>query len=166
MQTRLLDWTESLLIAAFFAVESVGESDTAVIYGVHGLPVIGPKTNPFRLPEVSLYRPSHVVPRIAPQWSVFTVHPHPADDFRGSGLVTTWTIEGAETCQWIRYVLDSCGINSASVYPDLDGLARHIYWRYRRGMGQTKLEAMERRVVAGRRTRRSSRRKKRGRASS
>jgi hypothetical protein len=161
MQTRLLDWTESLFIAAFFAVESVGEEGTAIIYGVHGLPVIGPKTDPFRLKEVSLYRPSHVIPRIAPQWSVFTVHPRPADDFRRSGLLTTWTISGAETCRWIRFVLDSCGINSASIYPDLDGLARHIYWRYRRGMSQTKLEAARRRGGSGRRKPRSGSRGKR-----
>jgi hypothetical protein len=147
--------TESLFIAAFFAVETAEEGSRAVIYGVHGLPVVGPTADPFRLKNVSLYRPSHVIPRIAPQWSVFTVHPRPGDDFRKSGLVTTWTISGPETCKWIRFILDSCGINSASIYPDLDGLARHIYWRYRRGMSQTKLEASGRRTDAGRNTRRS-----------
>lgn len=140
MQTRLLDWTESLLIAAFFAVESAQEGGDAVIYGVHGLPVVGPTVDPFRLKEVSLYRPSHLIPRIAPQWSVFTIHPRPAEDFRQSDRLTTWTIGGGETCRWIQSVLDSCGINSASIYPDLDGLAKHIYWRYRWGMSQTKLQ--------------------------
>jgi hypothetical protein len=150
MQTRLLDWTESLFVAAFFAVEDAGEAGAAVIYGVHGLPVVGHTADPFRLKQVSLYRPSHVIPRIAPQWSVFTVHPRPADDFRRSGRLMTWKISGVETCRWIRFVLDSCGINSASIYPDLDGLARHIYWRYRWGMSQTKLQAGRRsRAPAG-----------------
>jgi len=160
MQTRLLDWTESLFVAAFFAVESAGEGGSAVIYGVHGLPVVEPTADPFRLKDVSLYRPSHVIPRIAPQWSVFTVHPRPADDFRRSGLLTTWTIREAKTCDWISFVLDSCGINSASIYPDLDGLARHIYWRYRQGMSQTKLQAGAGRTGAGVRDGKSRKRRK------
>lgn len=152
MQTRLLDWTESLLLAAFFAVESAGEGEAAVIYGVHGLPVVDPTTDPFRLKEVSLYRPPRLTPRMAPQWSVFTVHPRPAEDFGRHDRLKTWTISDAETCRRIRFVLDSCGINSASIYPDLDGLARHIDWRYRRGMSQTKLQAPDPR---GRRVRSS-----------
>lgn len=162
MQTRLLDWTESLLIAAFFAVESAEETGAALLYGVHGLPVAEPTADPFRLEEVSLYRPAHLTPRIAPQWSVFTVHPRPAEDFRRDRRLTAWMIRDAETCRGIRIVLDSCGINSASIYPDLDGLARHIYWRYSRGMGQTKLQPSDRRPRPGRQARRAApRRKKR-----
>jgi hypothetical protein len=37
----------------------------------------------------------------------------------------------------IRYQLDRCGINAAVVYPDLDGLARHIEWLYRAGYAVT-----------------------------
>jgi hypothetical protein len=37
MSTRLLDWTESIVAAAFFAVEAAGTKGDAVIYGVHGL---------------------------------------------------------------------------------------------------------------------------------
>src|SRR5438034_11010688 len=37
MSTRLLDWTESILAAAFFAVEAAGTRGDAVIYGVHRL---------------------------------------------------------------------------------------------------------------------------------
>jgi hypothetical protein len=139
MQTRLLDWTESLLIAAFFAVESGGAPGAGIIYGVHGLPVVAADADPFSVREVSVYRPSHLTPRIAPQWSIFTVHPHPGEDFRRSDKVTEWRIPGEENCWQIKLVLDSCGINYASIYPDLSGLARHIYWRYKWGMGQTKL---------------------------
>src|SRR4029079_10133015 len=34
MSTRLLDWTESLLVSAYFATEKAGTSGDAVIYGV------------------------------------------------------------------------------------------------------------------------------------
>jgi FRG domain-containing protein len=139
MQTRLLDWTESLLIAAFFAVEKAEEHGTALIYGITGLPPVEATADPFSIQEVSLYRPSHITPRIAPQWSLFTVHPDPTKDFRRSGRVTVWSIPGKKQCRHIKHVLDSCGINYASIYPDLTGLARHIYWRYKWGMRQTRI---------------------------
>lgn len=37
--------------------------------------------------------------------------------------------------------MDSCGVNYASIYPDLTRLARHIYWRYKWGMRQTRLQS-------------------------
>jgi hypothetical protein len=145
MQTRLLDWTESLLIAAFFAVESAdARGSGAIIYGVKGLPVVEATDDPFSIKEVSVYRPSHVTPRIAPQWSIFTVHPKPIEDFRHSSRLARWTISGRENCWRIKLVLDSCGINYASIYPDLTGLARHIYWRYKWGMGQTRVQGARR----------------------
>jgi hypothetical protein len=141
MQTRLLDWTESLLIAAFFAVEKVGAGGRGVIYGLKDLPVVEGDADPFGITEISVYRPSHVTPRIAPQWGIFTVHPRPTDDFRRSGLITEWHLSGTKASREIKRVLDSCGINYASIYPDLTGLARHIYWRYKWGMRQTKSPA-------------------------
>ena len=141
MQTRLLDWTESLLIAAFFAVEKAEEHGTAQIYGINGLPAVEATVDPFSIEEVSVYRPSHVTQRIAPQWSVFTIHPRPREDFRRRGRVSIWSIPDWRACRQIKLVLDSCGINYASIYPDLTGLARHIYWRYKWGMRQTSLQS-------------------------
>ncbi len=138
MQTRLLDWTESLLIAAFFAVERADVAGPGVIYGVRGLPVVEGGADPFSIEQVSVYRPSHITPRIAPQWSVFTIHPKPVEDFRTSSVVAQWRLPAARSRRQIKRVLDSCGINYASIYPDLTGLARHIYWRYKWGMGQAK----------------------------
>jgi hypothetical protein len=141
MQTRLLDWTESLLIAAFFAVEKAGGGGHGIIYGLKNLPVVEGDADPFGIAEISVYRPSHITPRIAPQWSIFTVHPDPTADFRRSGLISEWRIGGVQASRQIKRVLDSCGINYASIYPDLTGLARHIYWRYKWGMRQTKSPA-------------------------
>jgi hypothetical protein len=149
MQTRLLDWTESLLIAAFFAVEDAGTQQSAIIYGVRGLPVIEASTDPFGISEVSVYRPSHITARIAPQWSIFTVHPEPTADFRASGLLTKWRVPGRKNCARIKFVLDSCGINYASIYPDLTGLARHIYWRYQWGMKQSKSHQADSTIARG-----------------
>jgi hypothetical protein len=136
MATRLLDWTESLLVASFFAVEQAGSKGHALIYGVSGLPVLNPDEalDPFAIDEVSIYRPRHIDTRISAQRSVFTIHPDPTAGFDHSGL-RTWTVS-QRACRDLKIVLDSCAINYASMFPDLHGLARHVGWRYKWGMPQ------------------------------
>jgi hypothetical protein len=136
MATRLLDWTESLLVATFFAVEQAGAQGHALIYGVSGLPVIDPENtpDPFEVKEVSIYRPRHIDARIAAQRGVFTVHPSPIAKFECNTL-RRWTIS-QDACRTLKVVLDACAVNYASMFPDLQGLARHIGWRYKWGMSQ------------------------------
>jgi FRG domain len=135
MATRLLDWTESLLVAAFFASEKAGRHGEASIYGVSGLPVLNPvECDPFAVECVYIYRPAHIDSRISAQRSVFTVHPDPTEPFADPGL-RKWEIS-RDACRDLKLVLDSCAINYASLFPDLQGLARHVGWRYKWGMSQ------------------------------
>jgi hypothetical protein len=136
MATRLLDWTESLLVAAFFAVERAGSKGQALIYGAAGLPILNPEhtPDPFDVHEVAIYRPRHIDVRIAAQRSVFTVHPDPTSAFDFPGL-HSWAIS-RRACRDMKVILDSCAINYASMFPDIEGLARHVGWRYRWGMSQ------------------------------
>lgn len=133
MATRLLDWTESLLVAAYFASEQAGTRGDALIYGVRGLRKLGSRavTSPFRLRTPAVYHPPHITARIPAQRSVFTVHPDPTQPFTPSGLAR-WVIL-ANVCTRIKRILDACAINESSLFPDLDGLSRYLGWRYKWG---------------------------------
>jgi len=131
MSTRLLDWTESILVAAFFAAQEAGTKGDAVIYGVRGLRTLtkAEARTPFKLRTPGIYRPPHITPRIPAQRSVFTVHPDPRVPFALRGIVE-WRISES-ACSNIKRVLDACAVNEASLFPDIDGLSRYIGWKYK-----------------------------------
>lgn len=132
MATRLLDWSESFLVAAFFASVNAGaRRRSGVVYAVRGIAKAAKadQKNPFAMKSVRLYRPPHITSRIPAQRSVFTVHPDPTADFSAPSL-KKWTIE-PDACARIKHILDACGINESSLFPGIDGLSRHIRWRYK-----------------------------------
>lgn len=134
MHTRLLDWSESLLVAAYFATVNAGaKAQNGVIYGVRNLQAISKRDEkkPFEIKESGIYRPPHITPRIPAQRSVFTIHSKPTEIYEPDGL-HRWVISN-NTCGKIKKILDTCAINESSLFPDLDGLSRYIGWRYKWG---------------------------------
>lgn len=132
LPTRLLDWSENPLVAAYFAVKNMGHGkSTGVIYAIPR-PAAVTKTDwlkPFSVSAVRLVEPRHWSPRITAQKSLFTIHPRPDEVF--SPINLNKILIGPKYCGKIKSLLDNLGFNLASLFPDLDGVAKAISWQYK-----------------------------------
>jgi hypothetical protein len=128
LPTRLLDWTENPLVAAYFAVEQSIETDGAIY--VMRAPLIV-DTDREREPlkrstgvDVFINRP--VTPRIAAQAGVFTVHWKPKEPINRNTidkLIIPSSLHRPFKDMLFRY-----GVHRGTLFPDLDGQARFIEW--------------------------------------
>ncbi len=90
------------------------------------------------MPNPLVFYPPHVSPRIRAQSSALISMPLILRDNQFAPLeamlipgftARKLVIAPSDFCE-LRYDLDRCGVNAASMYPDLDGLARHLAWLY------------------------------------
>jgi len=127
LPTRLLDWTRNPLVAAYFAVCDESSSDSAVYAFESSVHISTDKhPDPFDVDRVSRFVPNHTTVRIAVQSGLFTVHPRPATPLEDS-RVKKYMIRMADRREF-KKTLDKLGVNASSMFPDLDGIARHIDW--------------------------------------
>lgn len=131
LPTRLLDWTRNPLVAAFFAVEEKQEEKVASDSVIYAYPSntylkVHLHPDPFKVDRVARVIPSHVSTRITVQSGLFTIHPDPTEAFDPPSLQKF--IVPVANRRAIKRELNKIGIDRASLFPDLDGIARHIDW--------------------------------------
>lgn len=131
LPTRLLDWTDSLLVATWFAVEKGGGKKTdSAIWVTRGVPALDMDYpgEVLTLAAPHSYRPPHINPRITAQGSVFMICPNPTEEVALPFVRKIIVDRSAEFT--IKKRLNACGINRRHLFPDLAGLSDHLAWMY------------------------------------
>lgn len=144
MATRLLDWTENPLIALWFSMAAKTDEmkvDYSVVWAFNvpneDIVISTGDKDPFKGRTVKVFKPNHITKRISSQFGWFTIHRGESDgkfvpfeeheDYSKRLIKIEIASQSFREC---RVRLHNFGINSSSMYPDIDGLAKHVDWLF------------------------------------
>ena len=126
LPTRLLDWSLSPLVACFFAVHSLSETDGAIYIFDRKKFEREENVNLEELDRIVAFFPSHVSPRIAAQSGMFTIHPTNEILLEDDHDRLFKLVIPAEQKRKFMDRLAKYGIHHGTIFPDLDGLSNYI----------------------------------------
>ena len=125
LPSRLLDWSRNPLVALYFAAQ--GKNDQAGAVYAEQISATAPTEksfDPFKVTAVSKLFPEYVHDQIRSQALVFTIHPDPRLAYESKKMICV-TIPGKLKYE-IKENLQRLGVNAATIYPGLNGVAQNI----------------------------------------